>query len=437
MVSTDGESVDIMEAEGKKKVCIVGLGYVGLPLASLSSRYFSVTGFDINTDKVTMIQQGKCPIDDTYTKTVFEGGSFVATTSPEVIKDAEIIVVCVPTPVDEKHHPDLSPLESAMGMVAEHLCRGQLVIVESTIYPGTMEEVVIPILEGSRLQAGRDFGVAYCAERIDPGNEKWVLGNITRVLAGLTTEDAERAKQFYQTFIDAEVKVLGALKSAEAVKILENTFRDVNIAFINEMAKSFDELGINLLEVIEGAATKPFGFMPFYPGPGVGGHCIPVDPYYLIERAKQKGFDHEFLNLARRINLSMPNYVVQVLQEALNEMGLALSNARIGVLGLAYKKGIDDVRESPAVKIVERLKCKKASIEVFDPYLLGQSTVDNAVELFGKVDVVLLLTNHDEFNDCEEKLISAGIKVVVDTRNLLNPQTLKRAGVVYRGIGRN
>ena len=324
------------------KICIVGLGYVGLPLACLASNYFDVVGYDIDENKINQINLNNCPLDDQYTKEVFKIGKFKASSDQNVIKEANIIIICVPTPIDEKHHPNLIPLKSAITTISKSINQNDLIIIESTIYPGTTEEVLIPLLEQSGLQAGKDFGLAYCPERIDPGNQKWNLSNINRVLGGIDEKSVIKAKEFYSTFINSEIKILSSLRSAEAVKILENTFRDVNIAFINEMAKSFDNLNINLIEVIEGASTKPFGFMPFYPGPGVGGHCIPVDPYYLIERAKQNGFDHNFLSLARKINNSMPEYVVNIVQDELNKLGKSVRNSKIGILGYAYKKDVDD-----------------------------------------------------------------------------------------------
>ncbi len=418
------------------KVCVMGLGYVGLPLACLSSRRFNVVGFDIDEEKISKIKSGICPLNDSYTKKLFAEADLVVSSEPSVISGADIVIVCVPTPIDEKHLPDLGPLKGAARLISENLRKGQLVIIESTIYPGTTEEVVVPILESSGLKLG-DFGVAYCPERIDPGNERWVLNNIPRVLGSLTKDDANRAKAFYQSFINAEIMILDSIKSAEAVKILENTFRDVNIAFINEMAKSFDNLGINLIEVIKGATTKPFGFMPFYPGPGVGGHCIPVDPYYLIERAKVNDFDHRFLSLARKINLSMPDYVVEILQSELNKIGVSLLGAKVGVLGCAYKKHIDDTRESPAIKIINLLKEKGVELFVYDPYAASFCNVNCVDSLLNDSDYILLLTDHNEFTSLEPCVFnSKGIKLVVDARNCLDDKKIKELGIAYRGVGR-
>ncbi len=419
------------------KVTIIGLGYVGLPLASLSSLKHEVIGFDIDEKKNSFLNNKICPINDIYTKTVFSSSNFKATSNPDIIKDSQVIVICVPTPIDTHYLPNLEPLKGAAKIIAKNLKAGQLIIIESTIYPGTTQEIVIPILEESGLKAGFDFGIAYCPERIDPGNEKWTLANIPRVLGALRKEDALKAEEFYASFIDAPITTLNSIKSAEAVKILENTFRDINIAFINEMAKSFDNLGIDLIEVIKGATTKPFGFMPFHPGPGVGGHCIPVDPYYLIERAKMSGFTHHFLDWARKINLSMPSYVVDVVQEELNLLGAPLRGAKIGVLGCAYKKNIDDFRESPALKIIELLKRKKADIIIYDPYIPQLSTAESLKTILSRSDIILLLTEHSEFTQIAPQTFKENnIKLIVDTRNCLDQEKIKSYAIDYRGIGR-
>ena len=416
-------------------ICVIGLGYVGLPLACLSSKHFEVFGYDIDEDKINKINNHICPLNDSYLNKVFKTHSIKATNNPEVISQSDIILICVPTPIDENHKPNLIPLKSAAELVSKNLKKGQLIIVESTIYPGTTEEVVIPILEQSGLKAGIDFGVAYCPERIDPGNEKWVLENISRVLSALNEENALQAKKFYSTFINAEIKILKSLKSAEAVKILENTFRDINIAFINEVAKSFNSLGIDLIEVIEGASSKPFGFMPFYPGPGVGGHCIPVDPYYLIERAKANNFDHQFLKLAREINLSMPNYVVNILQKELNKLSVPIENSKIGVYGLAYKKNVDDIRESPSLKIIQLIKELGAEVKVYDPFVKSESDFNNLNEFLAHIDHLIIATDHDEIlksnpQNFEEK----NIKLIIDCKSNLDQKDFN--STICKGIGK-
>ena len=444
-----------MHNPGKQgSVVVIGLGYVGLPLACLSSSFYNVVGFDIDQKKLDKINNCICPLDEEYTKKLFAQYPIIATSDPGVLHDADIIVMCVPTPVDEHFNPDLGPVKGASATLAQQIRKGQLIIIESTIYPGTTEEVIIPILEQNpnQLKAGVDFGVAYCPERIDPGNKRWVLETIPRVVGGLTEKDLNRAQHFYQSFIRAPLTPLRSLKAAEAVKILENTFRDVNIAFINEIAKSFDVLGIDVWEVIKGASTKPFGFMPFYPGPGVGGHCISVDPYYLIEKADRSGFDHAFLKLARKINNSMPDYVVHLLESALTRCGLDLQKTRVGILGLSYKAGVDDIRESPALKIIRLLLDKQVQVAVFDPHIVNTemifhhplhasdkpkiSLAKNLDACLASCDALILVTNHAEFLEREEIIAKYPLKVVIDTRNVLNKEKLEASGIIYKGVGR-
>ncbi|NOZ81503.1 MAG: nucleotide sugar dehydrogenase, partial [DPANN group archaeon] len=318
-----------------------------------------------------------------------------------------------------------------------HLKRGQLVVIESTIYPGTTEEIVKPILESSGQKAGTDFFLAHCPERIDPGNRTWTLEKIPRVLGAVSREGAEKAAAFYRSIIKVDVLLLSSLKAAEATKIMENSFRDVNIAFINEMAMSFDKADIDVLEVIRGASTKPFGFMPHYPGCGVGGHCIPVDPYYLIEKAKSVGFDHAFLKLARKINNGMPAFTVALLEQALESKGLKKDSIVVGVYGLAYKADVDDIRESPSKAIIALLKEKGIPHHVFDPYISQDSHVDTLDALLEKCDVLLIVTDHKEIRGitpafCKEKKIVA----VIDGRNCLDKDAFRKSDIYHKGIGR-
>ncbi|MDP3640358.1 MAG: nucleotide sugar dehydrogenase, partial [Nanoarchaeota archaeon] len=291
-----------------KHVCVIGLGYVGLPLACLCARKgYIVIGLDTNQEKIEQIGRGVCPIKDEFLQRELHKVKLQATTDPsQALPSADIIVICVPTPVDHQCRPDLAFVELAGKNISRYLRKGQLIILESTVNPGTTEDTLKPIVEDSGLIAGVDFQLAHCPERIDPGNKEWTLPNIPRVIGSLTAKGALLTKKFYASIIDAEITVLKSPKEAEATKIMENSFRDINIAFVNEMAKSFDKAGIDITEVIKGASTKPFAFLPHFPGCGVGGHCIPVDPYYLIESAKQFHFEHKFLELARKINKSMP-----------------------------------------------------------------------------------------------------------------------------------
>lgn len=421
-----------------KTVAIVGLGYVGLPLACLcAQKGFRVIGLDVDERKITLLKQGKSPLDDAYVKQELKKVALkleVTTKASKALKNADIVVICVPTPIDQEYHPDLRALKSACESVSSHLKNNALVIIESTIFPATTEEIVFPILNKS----GTSFFLAHCPERIDPGNKKYTIRNLPRVLAGIDEASVKKAKEFYSKIIEAPITALSSLKAAEATKIMENTFRDVNIAFVNEMAKSFDKAGIDILEVIKGASTKPFAFMPHYPGAGVGGHCIGVDPYYLIAKAKQLGFNHEFVSLARKINNSMPAYTVELLEEEVRKQGKKVAGSKVGVLGIAYKGGVDDMRESPALDIIAILRKKHAQVEAYDPYISGESTSPNVVELLKKCDYVIIATDHQEFIKIDPVLLKQqGIKIVIDGKNCLDKNKVASLGISYHGIGRS
>ncbi len=420
-------------------VTIVGLGYVGLPVACLCAVHgYEVYGEDTDKKKVSLIEDGICPIKDDYLENQFKKVKDrikVTVKVEEAIKKSDIVIICVPTPVDKNNRPDLTALKAACDSVSRSMKEGTLVIVESTIFPGTTEEVILPILKKSDV---KKFYVAHCPERIDPGNKNFTIERIPRVVGGIDKESSLKAYEFYKKIINASIIELKSVKAAEATKIMENTFRDINIAFINEMAKSFDKAGIDILEVIKGASTKPFAFMPHYPGAGVGGHCIPVDPYYLIEKAKQSGFEHEFLSLARKINESMPHYTVEIFENQLKKLNKVIKDAKVGILGFAYKANVDDTRESPALKIIEILKDKKAKVFVFDPYVKKGSNVDNIDELMQKSDYIILVTDHKEFKDMDlNKLKENNIKIIIDGRNCLNKKRIKDLGISYHGIGRS
>ncbi|AJF61460.1 UDP-glucose 6-dehydrogenase [archaeon GW2011_AR15] len=415
------------------KVAIIGLGYVGLPLACLCAKKgHKVIGLDIDKNKIDKINIGVSPLDDEYIKKNLKKGAIVATDDFSKIKAAEIIVICVPTPVNKEHLPDLSFVEKSVESVSKNLEKGQLVVLESTVYPGTTEEIIKPILEKS----GKAFYLAHCPERIDPGNKKWTIENIPRVVGGTNHESTEKAAEFYRTIISADIIEVKSSKEAEATKIMENTFRDVNIAFINEMAKSFDRAGIDIIDVIKGASSKPFAFMPHYPGVGVGGHCISVDPHYLIAKARGYGFEHEFLKLARKINDSMPEYTVELLEKELKKSGKDLAGAKVGVLGLAYKGNIDDIRESPAVEVIKILKEKKANVVVYDPHIPIKSDAKTLSELVDKSDYLILVTAHDEFRNMDLEKLKGKIKIIIDGRNCLDKNKVIALGIKYKGIGR-
>jgi len=419
-----------------KKVAVIGLGYVGLPLACLCAKKgHSVVGIDINKDIVEKTNKGVSHIkDESLERSLKEvAGKLTAKADFSDIPALDVIIICVPTPVDEKYKPDLRPLKSACDKIFKLIKKGQLIVVESTIYPGVIDEVVKPILERSGLSAGEDFYLAHCPERIDPGNRKWKIESIPRVVGGTTPEGRTKAAEFYRSVIGAPVYELSSVKAAEAVKIMENTFRDVNIAFVNELAKSFDKFDIDISEVIRGASSKPFGFMAFYPGCGVGGHCIPVDPYYLIERARGAGFDHKFLRLAREINHSMPEYTVDLLESKLGD----LKGEKVGVLGVAYKADVDDMRESPAADIIQMLKDRGAQVTVYDPNIPLKSDVKTLDELLDKVDYIVLATDHREFKEMDpKKLKDKNIEIVIDGRNCLDKEKIKGLGIIYKGIGK-
>lgn len=436
------DSIDlkiILKIMSKKKiVCVVGLGYVGLPLAvRCVEKGYETFGFDMDKKKINLINKGKSPIEEKFLEKYFPKMKPKTTTDERIIKKADIILICVPTPVDEFFNPDLGPVRGAVGAVSRNLKKGALVVLESTVNPGVSEEIVAPIFEKNKQKIGKDVFIAHCPERINPGDPKWNVTNIPRVVGSLDKKGLRMAVDFYQDIVDGEIRPMKSIREAEAVKIVENSFRDVNIAFVNELAKSFDALGIDVADVIRGASTKPFAFMPHFPSCGVGGHCIPVDPYYLIERAKQSGFNHKFLKIAREVNNSMPAYTVELLQDALNEIKLPLKSINIGVLGISYKSNVDDVRESPYFKIIKHLKSHKANIFSYDPHVLRLSDVKNLKELLKKTKALVIVTGHKEFKNISPKEFKKyGVKIIIDGANCLNKDAIKKTGVIYKGIGR-
>lgn len=427
-------------AMAEKTVCVVGLGYVGLPLAVRSrERGYRVLGFDTNEEKIALINSGKSPIMEEFLDERIGKWHPEASSSPEIIKEADIVLICVPTPIDEMHNPDYQPVIQASELVANNLKKGALVVLESTVNPGVSEEIVAPIFESKGHVIGTDVHLAHCPERINPGDKKWNVTNIPRVIGALDETGLALGLEFYRSIVDGEIRPMKSIKAAEAVKILENSFRNVNIAFVNELARSFAKLDIDVKDVIEGAATKPFAFMAHYPSCGIGGHCIPVDPYYLVEYAKKtSGFEHKFLSLALEINREMPAYTVEVLQDALNQVKLPMNGTRVGILGLAYKANIDDLRESPSFEIIKHLKKHFCAIETFDPYILESSTKKSLEELVASSDAIVLATNHKDFIDSvtPELLEKHGVKVIVDGKNCLDHDAFKKSGIVYKGIGR-
>ncbi len=376
-------------AKNRQKVCIIGLGYVGLPLAiRAAERGYDVYGLDTDRKKIKMINRGESPFADKYVSERIARFKIKATADKKIIKKADIVLICVPTPVDEKFYPILDLVANASKAAAQNLKKSALVVLESTVNPGVSEEIVKPIFEKEGLKVGRDVFIAHCPERINPGKDAVSKGydvtNISRVVGSFDRIGLAKAKKFYERIIDAQIMPLESIREAEAVKIMENSFRDINIAFVNELAKSFDRMNIDITNVIRGASTKPYAFMAHWPSRGVGGHCIPVDPYYLIEKAKENDFDHKFLRMARSINNSMPQYTVELLQAEMNGIKKSLKGSNIGILGLSYKADVGDLRESPALKIMKKLKEKGAILHTFDPYLPEMSTVKNVRELLKK-----------------------------------------------------
>lgn len=423
-------------------VTVIGIGYVGLPLACVIAKNgYRAFGLDINKKAVNSVNQKKSPFKDEFVSKLLPKIKLTATTDPKILKNTNIVIICVPTPVDEKSLPVFKPLEGAVKSILDNFKKGILVVVESTINPGVCEEILLPLFEEKGYKVGKDFFLAHCPERVNPGDPKWNVSNLPRCVGGVTKKCLDKTVKFYRSIIDAPITPMKSIKEAEATKTIENAFRDVNIAFVNELAKSFDKMGIDLIDVIKGASGK-FSFMPHWPSCGVGGHCIPVDPYYLIEKARNVGFEHDFLKLARRINNSMPHYTVKILAKELNEIKKAVNGARVGILGVSYKANVDDIRDAPFFRIKKELEEKKAKIEVFDPYVAKESTVKSLHELLRKSEVLLLVTNHKEFEKVTPRLCRKnGIKVIIDGRSfygssIADKEVFLKAGIRYKGIGR-
>jgi UDP-N-acetyl-D-glucosamine dehydrogenase len=409
----------------KARIGVIGLGYVGLPLAvEFAMKGFDVTGLDVDESKVRDINAGRSYILDVKTEDVkacVDAGRLRASSDMSHLKDMDAIDICVPTPLRKTKDPDLSYVVQAVDSVKAHLKKGQLVILESTTYPGTTDEVVQPALEENGLKAGVDFYLAFSPERVDPGNESFSTRTIPKVVGGVNPESTELASDLYGSIVDKVVPV-SSTQVAEMVKLLENTFRAVNIGLVNEIALMAHRMNIDVWEVIDAAGTKPFGFMPFYPGPGLGGHCIPIDPFYLSWKARQSGFECRFIELAGHVNSSMPAFVVDRIGEALNTKKKAINGSRIHILGVAYKKDVSDMRESPALDVIELLHRRGASVTYSDPFVpvLQHGDVDlKAVpeDTDGSgIDCAVICTNHRVFN---YPGIVSRYPLIVDTRNAL------------------
>ena len=409
---------------------IIGLGYVGLPLALLSAKKgISTIGFDIDKNKIESLAKGKVYVELDYAEDWYNEAkdNFTATDNPEMLKDCNIKIICVPTPVHADKKPDFSPLISATELVAKQMQNNDLIIVESTISPGTMETKVKPILDA----AGKEYYLAHCPERIDPGNKLYNVANIPRVVGGIDVTSTKLAAQFYRSIIPETIMEMSSLKAAEATKITENAFRDINIGFVNEIAMIYDELGIDILEVLEGAKTKPFSFLAHYPGIGVGGHCIPVDPYYLIDTAKEMGLNPKLMITAREINTGMAEHAINLFEEQKDKIGL--KSPKIALLGIAYKQDVEDDRESPYYEVQKLLEKKNYEIISHDPFFPDKSTYKSVEETLKNSDCIIIITAHSEYRKMK---IPDNIKIVIDGRNILNPEELTSRKICYRGIGR-
>ena len=407
------------------QVGVIGLGYVGLPLAVEMARVgFPVTGIDLDTGKVGRLVRGDNYIEDVDSNLLRElvtSQKFKATTDFSVLSGLDTVNICVPTPLRKTKDPDMSYVVAAAEQVARYVHPGMLIILESTTYPGTTEELILPLLEKGGLREGRDFFLCFSPERVDPGNPQYQTRNIPKVVGGVSPRSTEIAARLYAQAIDTVIPV-GSTRVAEMVKLLENTFRMINIGLANEMAVLCDRMGINVWEVIEAAATKPFGFMPFYPGPGLGGHCIPIDPFYLSWKSKQAGVEARFIELAGQVNGQMPHFVVEKIQTALNDQCKPVKGSRVHVVGVAYKRNVNDIRESPALDIIALLNRRGAAISYTDPHVPqmrwdGGALVSQPLEeACRQADCVVIVTDHAQV---DYKRVVELAPLVVDTRNVL------------------
>ncbi len=419
------------------KIAVVGMGYVGLPLAVEKAKIgYTVVGIEENPVRMNKINNGVNyikDVKDNELKELVDKKRLTAATSFEIVKECDVVIICVPTPLTKNKEPDISYIESVSNKLSDYIRKDMLVVLESTTYPGTTEEIILPKLTKSGLKVGEDFYLAYSPERVDPGNKRYTTKNTFKIVGGVTKKCLEMAKSFYdQTIVN--VIPVSSPRVAEITKVFENIFRSVNIALVNELAQLCDRMNIDVFEVIDAASSKNFGFMPFYPGPGVGGHCIPVDPYYLAWKSKEYDIHTRFIELAGEINERMPYYVHQKLSRILNADGKCLKNSKIYILGVTYKKDVDDIRESPALKIIELLEEDKAIVNYNDPHvpsfkLNNREYVSKDVSdsLIADSDCVLVLTNHSKYN--YEDIVKKA-RIVFDTRNATKNVKLNRERIV-------
>jgi UDP-N-acetyl-D-glucosamine dehydrogenase len=425
--------------EKKARVGVIGLGYVGLPLVvEFAAKGFKGIGFEVDERKAGQLNAGSSYIGDVPSSRVSElvkTERLRATTDFKHLAECDAIIICVPTPLRKTKEPDVSYILAAAEQIQKYLRRGQLIILESTTYPGTTDEVLLPMFEETGLKLDEDFLLAFSPERVDPGNPQFLTHNIPKVVGGVTDDSTVVAAQLYSQIVN-DVYAVSSARVAEAAKLLENTFRAVNIGMANEMARLCYALNIDTWEVIRAAATKPFGFMAFYPGPGIGGHCIPLDPHYLSWKARQHGFDSRFISLAEEVNSRMPEHVVQLVADGLNDDCKAMKNSRVLLLGVAYKKDIDDVRESPALSIIDRLRAKGADVRYHDPFIDELRYDDAHTESSGEplksvsltdeelksADCLIIVTDH---SGIDYKRVCSLASLIVDTRNALNGELRK------------
>ena len=428
----------------KATAAVIGLGYVGLPLAmEIASAGFNVIGLDLDRNKIATLKQGKSYILDVPEKTIADSlrsGRFTPTSDFSALRNADTVSICVPTPLSKSRDPDISFILAATEEIRKYLHPNQLIVLESTTYPGTTDELILPELESSGLRVGKDFFVAFSPERIDPGNASFNTRNTPKIVGGTTTECTEIARTFYCQFIEHVIAV-SSTKCAEMVKLLENTFRSVNIGMVNEMALMCDLLGVDIYEVIDAAATKPFGFIPFYPGPGLGGHCIPIDPHYLAWKLKALNFQARFIGLASEINGMMPAVVISLVADGLNRASKSIRGSKILVLGVAYKKNVSDCRESPALDVMRMLGEKGAVLSYNDPFVPtvrmdGQvlASISLSAAAIQSQDCVIILTDHSAY-DFKSLLKSA--RLVIDTRNATKDLPEFKDRIIKLGAGNN
>lgn len=438
MSKTSSKETLIKKIESKTAhLAVVGLGYVGLPLAlEMAKAGFTVTGIDNDPGKCALANQGKSyigDISDAELKAMRDAGRFTATNDFSVVKNVDAISICVPTPLGKTKDPDISYIISAAEQISTHCKPGLLCVLESTTYPGTTVEVILPRLNAKGQKVGADFFLAFSPERVDPGNPKFNVHNTPKIVGGVTKDCTELAAKLYEQFIQRVIKV-GSTESAEMVKLLENTFRSVNIGLVNEVAIMCDKLQLDVWEIIDAAASKPFGYMPFYPGPGLGGHCIPIDPLYLSWKLKTLNYNARFIELAADINSKMPNFVIAKLADKLNDHTKCLRGSKILILGVAYKKDVTDVRESPALDVIKMLQEKGADVSYHDPHVpkidyhgLLMDSVQPTEATLKAADALVILTDHSVFDYPRMVELS---KLVLDTRNATRRVTAGREKIV-------